>query len=108
VILLRNAVDLIKTIKQIVKDTISSMRMADIVSGMVISTSPLQIKIDQKLILYSAQISLTCNVKNYQTEISINGGMKQNCTIYNDLKVGDKVKMIRQNGGQHYLVIDKE
>ena len=100
--------DIIKSIRKIVLQSIAAQKPANIIYGTVISISPLRVQVDQKLILEKAQLKLTRAVKDYQTSISINGGTKQSCTIYNALKVGDKVTMIMAHGGQQYIIIDKE
>lgn len=58
-----------------------------VVCGEVLSVDPLEIKIDQKLTLVSAQLVLSA-------------------TVSGNLNVGDSVIMIRQSGGQQFFVID--
>ncbi|WP_460011336.1 DUF2577 domain-containing protein [Lysinibacillus sp. CTST325] len=82
--------DILNLIKKIAIDAVNSQKLTDIVYGTVISTSPLKVQIDQKLILEEAHLMLTSVVKDY--------GLIQ----------GDKVTMIRAHGGQQYLIIDKE
>ena len=89
-ILLRDMTDILKLIKKIAIDAVNSQKLTDIVYGTVISTSPLKVQIDQKLILEEVHLKLTQVVKDY--------GLIQ----------GDKVTMIRASGGQQYLIIDKE
>ncbi|MGE7916334.1 DUF2577 domain-containing protein [Lysinibacillus xylanilyticus] len=82
--------DILKLIKKIAIDAVNSQKLTDIVYGTVISTSPLKVQIDQKLILEEVHLKLTQAVKD--------SGLIQ----------GDKVTMIRAHGGQQYLIIDKE
>ncbi|WP_431030478.1 DUF2577 domain-containing protein [Lysinibacillus sp. LZ02] len=100
--------DFIKSIRKIVLAAIEAQKLTRVVYGTVDSLMPLRIRVDQKLVLEKEQLILTRAVTTYDTEIRIAGGSRQYCTIYNELKVGDKVTMIRQHGGQQYLVIDKE
>ena len=74
--------------------------------GTVINTSPLKIKIDQKLTLGSAQLVLSNNVINHTVSIHIDGEYKS-ITIGNALKSGDDVILMQVSGGQKYIVIDK-
>ena len=89
-ILLRDMTDILKLMKKIAIDAVNSQKPTDIVYGTVVSTSPLKVQIDQKLILEEVHLKLTQVVKDY--------GLIQ----------GDKVTMIRASGGQQYLIIDKE
>ena len=58
--------------------------------GKVINTSPLQVLVDQKMTLGSAQLVLTRSV-----------------TIDNSLVIGDEVVLLRQQGGQKYIIVDR-
>lgn len=100
--------DFVKHIRKIVLNAIHAEKLTDVIYGEVIKAAPLEIQVEQKLVLTEDHLKLTNTVRNYDTEISINGGIKQPCTIYNALKKGDKVTMIRVHGGQDYIVIDKE
>lgn len=100
--------DVIKNIRKIVLNAIEAQKLTDIIYGTVIKTSPLEIQIEQKLVLTEDHLKLTRAVRDYNTEISINGGTKQPCTVYNALKKGNRVTMIRAHGGQDFIVIDKE
>jgi len=100
--------DILQTFKKIALDAIKSQKLTDVVHGTVISTSPLQVQVDQKLILSEAHLQLTRAVKEHEVEMSIENGAKQIYKVYNGLKQGDKVTMIRAHGGQRFLIIDKE
>lgn len=89
--------------------------------GKVTSKSPLKIHVDQKITLGSAQLVLTRNVTDYETEITVNWTTeksaepehnhdvkgKKKIKIHNGLVKGDEVILIRQQGGQKYIVVDK-
>lgn len=95
-------------IKEAVVGVINAKVLTDIRYGVVVSVSPLKVQIDQKLTLNKAQLKLTRAVLDCDVEMSVNGGDKQIYTIYNSLKINDKVMMVRVQGGQQYIVIDKE
>lgn len=63
--------DLLKIIKQAAIEAIEASKPVNMVFGTVISTSPLQIQIEQKLTLSSDQLVLSRNVTNYQTSIYV-------------------------------------
>lgn len=107
-ILLPDMTDILQTFKKIAIDAITAQKLTNIVHGTVVNTNPLQVQIDQKLILNEAHLQLTRAVEDHEVEMSIDNGAKQIYTVYNGLKQGDKVTMIRAHGGQQYLIIDKE
>lgn len=125
---MHNAQDLINTIKQISNEAMEASQPSDFYFGKVISTSPLKIMIDQKLILGSAHLVLTRNVTDYKVNVSVDwntdtksGGSgdssfashyhdikgKKSMTIHNALVVGDNVILVKKKGGQKYLVYDR-
>lgn len=127
--------DLVKVVKKAAVDAVNASKPSNIVFGKVINESPLKIKVDQKMILTSAQLVLARNVTDYEVEMepSLNGlpyfhltesksggtydaafeshnheykGRKK-FLIYNALKSGDEVIMMQTAGGQKYIVIDR-
>ena len=133
--MLFNSDDLVKAIKKAAVEAVNASKPANMVFGTVISASPLKIKIDQKLILTSAQLVLTRNVTDYEIEMepSLNespyahltepesGGSgdgafeshthkyqgRKNFLVYNALKNGEEVILMQMAGGQKYIVIDR-
>jgi uncharacterized pyridoxamine 5'-phosphate oxidase family protein len=122
--------EFLKQIQEVVKNTNEAGQPADYVFGTVTKASPLQIQVSQKIVLTDAQLALTRNVTDYEVNVSITGWKtqtksggsgyaefashnhdieisKSKMTIHNALKVGDKVVMMKQKGGQQYLVIDR-
>lgn len=66
-----NADDLLKLIKKTAVDAVNASKPANAVFGKVISVSPLQIKVDQKLILTSAQLVLSRNVTDHTVSVEV-------------------------------------
>jgi hypothetical protein len=99
--------NLVDVIKKAAVEAVNAGEPSDFVFGTVTSKSPLTIQIDQKLILSEEFITLTSGVMDYKVNISINGGTKQEMTVYNGLKAGDLVIMLKSKGGQQYVVLDK-
>jgi hypothetical protein len=93
-------------IKKTAVDAVNASKPANMVFGKVISTSPLKIKIDQKLILTSAQLVLSKSVTNYRLSVTLDGNSKT-MTVNNALKNGEEVILMQVSGGQKYIVIDK-
>lgn len=98
--------DLLIVIKKAARDAIEASQPCNFLFGKVIGTKPLKISVEQKMTLGSAQLVLTRNVTNFNTNITINGEYEQ-ITVHNALKVGDEVTLLKQKGGQKYLVLDR-
>ena len=82
-----DAKDLVRFVKKIASDVYKTSKPAELQFGVVTAVNPLKIKIEQKLTLSDVQI--------ITTEKS------------NNLTLNDKVVLLRNNGGQSYVVIDK-
>ena len=127
-----DAVELTKAIKRAAVDAMNATKPVEVCFGKVTSASPLVILVEQKLPLGENQLILCRNVTNYKTSIS--GGNIQNfyyvgtppnvttlpvnpphvhavgkiqVTVHNGLVVGDEVILLRKQGGQKYIVVDK-
>lgn len=98
--------DLLKLIKKASTEAVSASKPVHICFGKVISLNTLKIQVDQKLILSKQQLILSKNVTNYTTSIVLNG-VTEAVTIKNGLNLNDKVLLLRMQGGQKYIVIDK-
>ncbi|MEG1165939.1 MAG: DUF2577 domain-containing protein [Oscillospiraceae bacterium] len=90
--------ELVRIIKQAATDAVNAASPVAITYGKVVSVQPLEIKLDQKLTLSTAQLILCRNVTDFTL-----GQTKYGFA----LKLGDEVVMARQQGGQKYLVIDR-
>lgn len=127
--------ELVEGIKRAALDAIAATNPAGVVFGTVAGVSPLSVSIDQKTTLKAAQLVLTRNVTNYNTTITINhltgpesahthglpdGGTTTSAaahghavtgvkavTINNGLVAGDKVILLKMQGGQKYIVLDR-
>lgn len=83
---------ILEMIKQAAVEAVEAMQPCHIVFGKIISLSPLKISVDQKLVLTTAQLAFT------QTGRAV---------VNAQVTTGAKLAMIRQQGGQMYLVLDK-
>lgn len=99
-----NIVDLIK---QAALEITEMQKNMIAIAGTVLNTSPLTIQVDQKLTLEQDELVLLRTVKNYQTQIYIPNYGTQSCTVKNELAAGDTVLLLRWQGGQKYIVLDK-
>lgn len=98
--------DFLNVIKKAALDAINASQPSDFCFGKVISVSPLKISVEQKMTLGASQLVLTRNVTDFKTMVTTNSETKE-LTIHNALEVGEKVALMKQKGGQKYLVLDR-
>lgn len=114
---------LVDTIKEVVEQKMEASDLCTFLFGTVESAAPLQIGVDsdKKLSLTSEFLTLTRNVTDHEIEIEIEPAWntetadahthqikgKKKLKVLNALKQGEKVVLIRQQGGQKYLVVDR-
>lgn len=124
---------IVQLIKQAAMDAVAQGKPADLRYGTIISTSPLNVKITNTFILPSSMLVVPQHLTDYEVDVTISpsygwyteseaGGSgeasfsshrhtittnQQTMKIHNALKVGDKVVLLRQSGGQKYLILDR-
>lgn len=119
---------LVQTLRELVSQTTSAEKPTDYLIGVVESTSPLSIRIDQREIITSEFLILTDLVRDYSVDITVNhttedraggGGYaefashnhaysgRKKITVHNGLAVGESVVLIQQAGGQEYIVLSR-
>lgn len=102
---------LIKQIQKIALNTYLALQPCDFLTGEVISTSPLKVQIEQKLELTEEFLTLPASLSDHVIEVSAlpeeDPPVKKKYKVYNGLKTGDIVILIRQSGGQQYLILDR-
>lgn len=101
-----NANDLLIAIKKAAREAVEASQPCDFYFGKVINTNPLKISVEQKMVLGKAQLVLNRNVTDFKTKFKIDNEVKE-ITIYNSLQTGDEVILIKQKGGQKYLILDR-
>lgn len=104
--LLRDFNDLVKAIKKIVVETMETTKPTATMYGQVISSNPLKINVEQRMVLDKNFLILTRNVTDYQVSMKVDNETKT-YHVDNSLKTGEKVVLLRQQGGQKFLVIDR-
>lgn len=121
-------VDIAKSMQTLAQNSFEASKPMTLVYGEVVSTTPLKIKVDQKLELTQEFLVLTRNVMDYEIEMTVDhvtenaeGGSgeasfashnhvyvgRKKFLVHNALEVGETVMMLRDNGGQRYVIIDK-
>ena len=120
--------ELLKAVKRAAVEAVAAGNPSGVYFGKVISVNPLQIRVDQKMVLGQAQLALTRHVTDYEVPVDVEwetekaeGGSGEGSfsshthkmagakkiMICNGLKAGDQVILMRQQGGQKYIVTDK-
>lgn len=124
---------LIDIIKRSALDAVEAGKPCDLKYGTVISTSPLKIRVTNQFIIPQSMLIVPEYLTDYEIEVTVkpeygwdtrykSGGggdamfenhnhdiyfSRKKILIHGALKVGDKVVMARQAGGQHFLVLDR-
>jgi len=134
---LDDANELLKTIKKAATDATEAGKPVNVCFGKVTRVNPIEILVEQKLRLGEAQLVLCRNVTDHMTEVTVQwesesheirhrhkestGSFtdyektphrhviegRKNFLLHNGLEVGDEVILLRQQGGQKYIVIDR-
>jgi hypothetical protein len=107
--------ELLNLIKKAAVSAVEANNPTSIAYGKVISIAPLSIQIDQKLILpevflivpeYLTEKKITISEPEYASGGGINIIQKE-YIIREALKVNDNVILIKCNGGQKYIILDR-
>lgn len=119
---------LVKAVKRAAVDAVNAAKPVSYCLGEVVSTSPLKITVDQKMTLTAAQLILTNAVRDYVVYMTVDhstestsGGSgdasfsshrhkytgKKKYTVHLGLKKGEKVILLRCDGGQKFIVFDR-
>ena len=124
---------LIEIIKRSAIEAIESRKPCDLRYGTVISTSPLKVRVTPQFVIPQSMLIVPQYLTDYEIEATIkpeynwttkdqSGGEnaaefashnhdiyfeKKKIKMHGALKVGDKVVMVRQAGGQNFLILDR-
>lgn len=121
--------DLIQLLKELSKNTNEANEPFEHRKGTVETVNPLTIKVDQKLTLEEEDLILTHLVKDYDVDISVSHETKEfeliegaptdikkhkheykgrkKIIIHQGLKAGEEVILLKVQGGQAYIVLDR-
>lgn len=126
--------DITDTFKAIILGVMQNSALTDAFIGTVISESPLEIQLDSKVTLTAPFLVLTNAVKDYTVDVTMNWETEDNThkhgngnegkptedhthkhditgrkriTIHNGLTKGEEVLLLRLQGGQTYVVLDR-
>ena len=113
------ATGLIDIVKRAALDAIHNEQMCDLRYGTVVSTNPLRVQITNLLTVPSSLLVVPEHLTDHKVSVTMNletetsedhahalSGTKT-ITINNALKIGDKVALLRKQGGQSYFILDR-
>ncbi len=92
----------IELIKKAAIEAVDTSKPVAFSFGVVVKENPLTINIEQKIELTEEFLILTNAVKLHETKIN-----DQKVIIDNSLKRNEKVILIRMQGGQKFIVLDR-
>lgn len=99
---------LINIMKQASLDAMENAQMCDLRYGKVISASPLKVQITAQFVIPESLLVVPHHLTNYKVSCMLpDEENKKTITIYNALSVGDKVALLRKQGGQSYFILDR-
>lgn len=123
-----DANELVRTMKRAAAEAVEAGRPVSIVFGQVLGVNPLTVMTEQKMQLGANQLVLSRNVTDFVAAVTVSwetgeqgggsgeaayeahrhriSGTKQ-ITIHNALKPGERVILLRKQGGQEYIVLDR-
>jgi len=117
-----DANDFVRAVQQVSTNANDAGYPATVMSGTVTSASPLKIKIEQRFEISGSMLILPEHLKEREIKVTVkpthteDGGTPEHnheyggeltVTVHSGLSVGDSVQVVRQQGGQKYLVIGK-
>ena len=115
-------------LKKLINQTTQAGKPMALIKGEVTSTSPVTVKVEGRFEISAPFLELTHNVKDYYVDITVShttenraggGGYaefashnhdytgRKKILVHNGLKVGEFVWLIRQEGGQVFVVLDR-
>ena len=104
----------LELIKRAAVDACDQAQPSDLLFGTVVSESPLMIRVEQKMELGEAQLILTRNVSDHKVKFDgetvwnfSEDAAGSEIVIKNALKAGEQVVLMKQRGGQKFLVLDR-
>lgn len=119
---------IVKSIKDVVAGVMHNASLTDIEIGEVISENPLIIQTEDKIPISQDSIILTKNTCLHSIDMEVDhltenraggGGYaefashnhgyfgRKTYLVHNELKIGDKVILLRESGGQRYIALDR-
>ena len=113
------ATGLLDIIHRAALDAADNAKFADLKYGNVVSENPLKVQLSSEFTIPESLLVVPQHLTNYTVPIEIEWTIGSTdghtheiesadmITIHNALRVGDRVALLRQKGGQSYFIIDR-
>lgn len=107
---------LLDIIKRASLDAADNAQLCDLRFGTVVSVSPLKVQITSQFILPSSLLIVPQHLTDYSVNVSMNWTTDDEAatlsgdktmTIHNGLRIGERVALLRKQGGQSYFILDR-
>jgi hypothetical protein len=102
---------LLNIIKCTALDAVDNAQMCDLRFGEVVSTSPIRVKITNQFTLPSSLLIVPKHLTNYTVNVVMHDDndtdKEYEMRVNNALKLGDRVALLRKQGGQSYFILDR-
>lgn len=101
--------NLVRLIKKAAVEAVEASSPFAMKIGEVTSVNPLKISINQKIAIPASQLMLTNAVRDHSVYMTAAGGdgEREKYTVHLGLKTGEKVLLLRCDGGQKFIVLDR-
>ncbi len=118
----------LESVKRAAVEAVDANKPFSFVLGTVTGAAPLKIRVDQKLELTGVQLILTNAVRDHTVQMTVDHNTESTAggsdaaafashshaykgtklyTVHNALKLGESVIMLRADGGQKFIVLDR-
>lgn len=97
---------LLDIIKQAGVGAVSATNPISVMAGTVTQTEPLEVSVDQRFTLPEVFLVVPEHMTGYTATVSTESGV-QDIVIRRGLETGDKVLLLRAQGGQQYIIIGR-
>lgn len=107
---------LIDIMKRSALDAMNNAQMTDLRFGEVVDTDPLKVQVTHQFTLPSSLLIVPEHLTDRDVKVTINWNNDadstedigtKTVTIHNSLRIGDKVALLRKQGGQSYFILDR-
>lgn len=107
---------MLQLIKQAAHEAIETGKPVALLFGTIINTNPLKVNVDQRftldpdfLLVPESLTRLELDLRHHHStgEGTTDDGLTESIVIRPGLQAGDRVMLLRMQGGQQYLILDK-
>lgn len=99
------ATGLIDIVKRAAIDAIENAQMCDLRYGTVVDVSPLKVQITNQFTIPQSLLIVPEHLTDHEVTVTLD--WERTMVVHNALKIGDKVALLRKQGGQSYFILDR-